>query len=52
MYAGILEGGFRAINGNLVVSGVAALHAQVEVLDVQVEEREDELKLASMLGMS
>ena len=34
-----------SLNGNLIISGVTILHAEIEVLDIQVQVREDKLIL-------
>jgi hypothetical protein len=38
-----LQGGFGGIHCDLVVSSITMLNSQVKVLDVEIQERENEL---------
>lgn len=39
-----LQGGFGGIHCDLVVGSIAMLNSQVKVLDVEIQERENELR--------
>lgn len=43
-YLAFLDG-FSSLNGDFVISGISVLNAKIEVLYVEIEEREDELVL-------
>lgn len=40
----VLLDGNGSINSNLVISGISVLHAQIEVLDINIKEWKDKLK--------